>query len=195
MLTSRLQTDKQEAQLKAEQRRVQIERANKILFDDSDKVKGFHSKMLLCDVMQENAELIEYKKQIEVLKRAQEQAFVEQQSQQMEVGRNVLTAWQVIRERDSLECNSACMDAPTAQSGAYFLPADLHSGHTQRVMPPLHCAHGVLASLAYLQQHSGTHDRPLNGCGTRMPLPHCTWIDSSTLHAAAATACICSILS
>lgn len=82
-----LQIDKREAELRAEQRRVQIERANKILFDETDKVKGFHSKMMLCDVLQENAELIEYKKQIEVLKKAQEQAFVEQQTQQLEVRR------------------------------------------------------------------------------------------------------------
>ncbi|PNH07368.1 hypothetical protein TSOC_006245 [Tetrabaena socialis] len=80
----RVELDRQEAELRAEQRRVQIERANKILFDETDRVKAFHSKMLLSDVMQENEQLQEIKRQIEVLKRAQEQAFVEQQRQALE---------------------------------------------------------------------------------------------------------------
>lgn len=79
------QLDRQEAEIRAEQRRIQIERANKILFDETDRVKGFHSKMLLSDVMHENEQLKEIKRQIEVLKRAQEQAFVEQQRQALEV--------------------------------------------------------------------------------------------------------------
>ncbi len=79
------QLDRQEAELRAEQRRIQIERANKILFDETDRVKGFHSKMLLCDVLHENTQLQEVKRQIEVLKRAQEQAYVEQQRQALEV--------------------------------------------------------------------------------------------------------------
>lgn len=51
------QIDRQEAELRAEQRRIQIERANKMLFDETDRVKGFHSKMLLSDVMKENEQL------------------------------------------------------------------------------------------------------------------------------------------
>lgn len=89
ILSQTTQLDRQEAELRAEQRRIQIERANKILFDETDRVKGFHSKMLLCDVMHENTQLQEVKRQIEVLKRAQEQAYVEQQRQALEVRRRV----------------------------------------------------------------------------------------------------------
>lgn len=49
------------------------------------QVKGLHSKMLLSDAMKENDTQLEYKKQIEVLKKAQEAAFVEQQRQAIEV--------------------------------------------------------------------------------------------------------------
>ncbi len=51
------QLDRQEAELRAEQRRIQIERANKILFDETDRVKAFHGKMLLSDVLAENTQL------------------------------------------------------------------------------------------------------------------------------------------
>ena len=77
--------DRQEAELNAEQRRLQIERANKILFDESDRVKNFHSTLMKADTMAENEVLMGYKKQIAVLKKAQEAAFVEQQRQALEV--------------------------------------------------------------------------------------------------------------
>lgn len=80
----RVEIDTQEAELRAEQRRIQIERANKILFDETDRVKSFHSKMLLSDVMKENEQLVEVKRQIDVLRKAQEAAFVEQQRQALE---------------------------------------------------------------------------------------------------------------
>lgn len=83
--SERVEMDKAEAELRAEQRRMQIERANKILFDETDRVKGFHSAMLLSDVVHENNQLVGYKRQIEVLKRAQEAAFVEQQRQAQEL--------------------------------------------------------------------------------------------------------------
>lgn len=80
-----MQVDKQEAELRAEQRRLQIERANKILFDESDRVRSFHSQLQKADVIQENEALIDFKKQIGVLRKAQEAAFVEQQKQALEV--------------------------------------------------------------------------------------------------------------
>jgi hypothetical protein len=79
------QVDRQEAELIAEQRRLQIERANKILFDESDRAKGFHSTLQKSDTIQENELLLDYKKQIRVLQKAQEAAFVEQQRQALEV--------------------------------------------------------------------------------------------------------------
>jgi hypothetical protein len=36
--------------VKAEQRRMAIERANKMLFDDTDDVKALHGKLLLSEV-------------------------------------------------------------------------------------------------------------------------------------------------
>lgn len=81
----RMEADRAEAELRADQRRVQIERANKILFEETDRVKGFHSTLLKSDTMQENEQLIGYKRQIDVLKKAQEAAFVEQQRQALEM--------------------------------------------------------------------------------------------------------------
>ena len=45
--------DADEEAIQAQQRLKAIERANKILHDDNDQVKAFHSKMLLADVLQE----------------------------------------------------------------------------------------------------------------------------------------------
>ena len=45
-----LQADRQEALVRAEQRRMAIERANKVLFDATDDVKALHSKLLLSEV-------------------------------------------------------------------------------------------------------------------------------------------------
>jgi hypothetical protein len=78
------QIDRQEAMLRADQRRLQIERANKILFDETDRVRGFHSTLQKADIIQENEALIGYKKQIGMLRKAQEAAFVEQQRQALE---------------------------------------------------------------------------------------------------------------
>uniref|UniRef100_A0A7R9V0J8 Trichohyalin-plectin-homology domain-containing protein n=1 Tax=Chlamydomonas euryale TaxID=1486919 RepID=A0A7R9V0J8_9CHLO len=81
----RIQIDKQEAALRAEDRRLQIERANKILFDESDRVRGLHSALQKCDVLQDNETLIGFKKQIGVLRKAQDAAFVEQQRQALDI--------------------------------------------------------------------------------------------------------------
>lgn len=45
-----IQADRQEALVKAEQRRMAVERANKMLFDDTDDVRALHSKLLLSEV-------------------------------------------------------------------------------------------------------------------------------------------------
>jgi len=80
-----------EAALQAENRRVQIERANKVLFDETDRVKTLHGKMLESDAIKENESMVAYKKQIAVLRKAQDAAFVEQQRQALEV---------IMRERE-----------------------------------------------------------------------------------------------
>lgn len=44
------QADRREAAAKAEQRRLACERANKMLFDETDDVKALHSKLMLSEV-------------------------------------------------------------------------------------------------------------------------------------------------
>ncbi|GAX76813.1 hypothetical protein CEUSTIGMA_g4259.t1 [Chlamydomonas eustigma] len=78
-------SDRRWTELSAEQRRLQIEHANIILFDESDSVKGFHSNLQKSGTIQENELLVDYKKQIRVLQKAQEAAFVEQQRQALEL--------------------------------------------------------------------------------------------------------------
>lgn len=69
-----------------ESRRQQIERANKMLFDDTDKVKAFHSRLLMSDVMKEREAQVAYKAQLAVLHKAQDKAFHEEQTKAIEVG-------------------------------------------------------------------------------------------------------------
>lgn len=83
--TMKQEIDRQEAEHRAENRRLQIERANKILFDENDRVRGFHSRLQKADVIQENDMLIGAKKQIETMKKAQDAAFVEQQQRALEL--------------------------------------------------------------------------------------------------------------
>jgi len=49
----RLEIDREEEALQAEKRRLAIERANKMLYDSTDRVKSLHSKLMLADVMEE----------------------------------------------------------------------------------------------------------------------------------------------
>lgn len=53
----RKKIDREEAAIAGEKRRMAIERANKMLYDDSDKVKAFHSNLLLSDVLKERTPL------------------------------------------------------------------------------------------------------------------------------------------
>lgn len=71
---------------------MQIERANKMLFDETDRVKALHGKMLLSEVQKENGMLSDIKKQIAVLKKTQEQAFCEQQKAALEVSGRMVAA-------------------------------------------------------------------------------------------------------
>lgn len=71
--------DKAEALLRETRRREQIERAQKMLFDESDKVKALHSRVLLSDVIAEREKQMEYKKRIVSIRKEQEQEYIEQQ--------------------------------------------------------------------------------------------------------------------
>ena len=57
----RMEIDREEESLQAEKRRLAIERANKMLYDSTDRVKSLHSKLMLADVMEERERQIEMK--------------------------------------------------------------------------------------------------------------------------------------
>lgn len=82
---SSLQIDEQDAEERAELRRKQIEAANKMLYDDTDRPKKLHSKMLLSDVMQERVAQMDYAQQIKALKQRQDTAFLVQQTARLKV--------------------------------------------------------------------------------------------------------------
>ena len=57
----RREIDAEEEALNVEKRRLAIERANKMLYDSTDRVKSLHSKLMLADVMEERERQIELK--------------------------------------------------------------------------------------------------------------------------------------
>eukprot|EP00744_Colponema_vietnamica_P001245 GILI01002087.1.p1 GENE.GILI01002087.1~~GILI01002087.1.p1 ORF type:complete len:468 (+),score=158.10 GILI01002087.1:169-1572(+) len=57
----RLKVDREEEAIQLDKKRKAIERANKLLHDDQDRVKSFHSKLLLSDVMQEREYQVDLK--------------------------------------------------------------------------------------------------------------------------------------
>jgi len=59
----RKKIDKEEASIQGEKRRMAIERANKMLYDDNDRVKSFHSMLLMSDVLKEREAQIEVSRQ------------------------------------------------------------------------------------------------------------------------------------
>ena len=86
-----VQLDEIEAEERAERRRIQIEAANKMLYEDADKPKAFRSKLLLSDVMQEQAAQREYAAQIKALRRQQDEEFLKQMWAGLKVGGH--SAW------------------------------------------------------------------------------------------------------
>lgn len=67
------QIDNQESELKEKRRMEQIERANRMLFDGTDKAKAFHGKLLMSDVMKEREAQVEYKRHVANLLRVQDE--------------------------------------------------------------------------------------------------------------------------
>ena len=56
-----------------------------MLYDDTDRPKALHSRLLLSDVMQERVVQLDYAKQIKALKLQQDQAFLVQQALRLKV--------------------------------------------------------------------------------------------------------------
>lgn len=90
--TRPVQIDEQDAEERAELRRKQIEAANKMLYDDTDRPKKLHSKMLLSDVMHERVAQMGYAQQIKALKHKQDAAFLVQQAARLKVMELKLTS-------------------------------------------------------------------------------------------------------
>jgi len=77
--------DRVEAAERAAARRLALQRANKMLHDESDKVKTLHGRLLLSEVMSQNQALMEHKQSVAAVRAAQEAAFAEQQKRALEV--------------------------------------------------------------------------------------------------------------
>ena len=56
-----------------------------MLYDDTDRPKALHSRLLLSDVMQERVVQADYAKHIKALKRQQDDAFLVQQAARLKV--------------------------------------------------------------------------------------------------------------
>ena len=75
----RLEIDREEEALQAEKRRLAIERANKMLYDSTDRVKSLHSKLMLADVMEERERQIELKARLRLREVESEERWYQKQ--------------------------------------------------------------------------------------------------------------------
>eukprot|EP00930_Biecheleria_cincta_P071200 TRINITY_DN5871_c0_g1_i2.p1 TRINITY_DN5871_c0_g1~~TRINITY_DN5871_c0_g1_i2.p1 ORF type:complete len:473 (-),score=172.25 TRINITY_DN5871_c0_g1_i2:232-1650(-) len=77
----RQKIDAEEAKIQLDQRRATIDRANKLLYDESDRMKSFHSKMMLCDVLAEREAQVNLKEELKKLEQIREDRFLEMEKQ------------------------------------------------------------------------------------------------------------------
>jgi len=73
----RQKVDAEEAKIQLDQRRATIDRANKLLHDESDRMKSFHSKMMLCDVLAEREAQVSLKDELTKLEHIREDRHLE----------------------------------------------------------------------------------------------------------------------
>lgn len=76
--------DAEEDAFNNEKRLAALHSANKHMHDNQDQVKAFHSKMLLCDVMQEREAQVELKKRKEEIDKDIEQQWIELERMKMD---------------------------------------------------------------------------------------------------------------
>lgn len=93
----RQKVDQKEAAIAMEKRRGAIERANKILYEESDRMKTFHSKMMLCDVLAEREAQVALKEELGKLEGIREERYLEMEKASY---RNMLE--RELREKDNL---------------------------------------------------------------------------------------------
>ncbi|CAJ1432948.1 unnamed protein product, partial [Effrenium voratum] len=77
----RQKVDAEEAKIQLDQRRATIDRANKLLYEESDRIKSFHSKMMLCDVIAEREAQTSLKGELKKLEQIREDRFLEMEKQ------------------------------------------------------------------------------------------------------------------
>merc|ERR1719188_2340741 len=70
-----------EAKIQLDKRKETIDRANKLLHDESDRMKSFHSKMMLCDVLAEREAQVGLKDELRKLEQVREDRFLEMEKQ------------------------------------------------------------------------------------------------------------------
>jgi len=73
--------DAEEAKIQLDQRKNTIDRANKLLYDESDRMKSFHSKMMVCDVLAEREAQVSLKDELKKLEHVREDRFLEMEKQ------------------------------------------------------------------------------------------------------------------
>jgi hypothetical protein len=93
----RQKVDQKEEQIAMEKRRNAIERAKKILYEESDRMKTFHSKMMLCDVLAEREAQVALKEELGKLENIREERYLEMEKASY---RNMLE--RELREKDNL---------------------------------------------------------------------------------------------
>eukprot|EP00927_Polykrikos_kofoidii_P019168 TRINITY_DN18931_c0_g1_i1.p1 TRINITY_DN18931_c0_g1~~TRINITY_DN18931_c0_g1_i1.p1 ORF type:complete len:508 (-),score=149.17 TRINITY_DN18931_c0_g1_i1:80-1516(-) len=77
----RQKIDAEEAKIQLDQRKATIDRANKLLYDESDRIKSFHSKMMLCDTLAEREAQLSLKGELKKLEQVREDRFLEMEKQ------------------------------------------------------------------------------------------------------------------
>jgi len=77
----RQKIDAEEAKIQLDQRKATIDRANKLLYDESDRMKSFHSKMMVCDVLAEREAQVGLKDELKKLEHVREDRFLEMEKQ------------------------------------------------------------------------------------------------------------------
>merc|ERR1719456_1345192 len=77
----RQKIDAEEARIQLDSRKRTIDRANKLLHDESDRMKSFHSKMMLCDVLAEREAQVNLKEELNKLEQIREERFFEMEKQ------------------------------------------------------------------------------------------------------------------
>mmetsp|Transcript_13601 Transcript_13601/g.25752 ORF Transcript_13601/g.25752 Transcript_13601/m.25752 type:complete len:471 (+) Transcript_13601:134-1546(+) len=77
----RQKVDAEEAKIQLDQRKHTIDRANKLLYDESDRMKSFHSRMMMCDVLAEREAQVSLKDELQKLEHVREDRFLEMEKQ------------------------------------------------------------------------------------------------------------------